>query len=222
MIIAIDGPAATGKSTTAKLVAQKLGFTYLDTGAMYRCVALSVLKHGIHLDDKQNLLLLLDTIDIQFKKSESKNLVFLNGEDVSDHIRKTEVTNHVSAVSSIKEVRSFLVENQRKIAKSNDCVVEGRDIGTIVFPQAEVKFFLIADVQIRAKRRQLELSKMGEEKSLDILVNEIVKRDNLDSNRDNSPLRKANDAIELDTTNLTINEQVDFIVNKVKLITTGS
>ena len=222
MIIAIDGPAATGKSTTAKLVAQKLGFTYLDTGAMYRCVALSVLNHDIDLDDKQNLLLLLDTIDIQFKKSESKNLVFLNGEDVSDHIRKTTVTKDVSAVSSIKEVRSFLVKNQRKIAKSNDCVVEGRDIGTIVFPQAEVKFFLIADVQIRAKRRQLELSKMGEEKSLDILINEIEKRDNLDSNRDNSPLRKANDAIELDTTNLTINAQVDFIVNKVKLLTTGS
>ena len=122
MIIAIDGPAATGKSTTAKLVAQKLGFTYLDTGAMYRCVTLSVLNYDIHLDDKQNLLLLLDKIDIQFKKSEGENLVFLNGEDVSDHIRKTEVTNHVSAVSSIKEVRSFLVENQRKIAKSNDCV----------------------------------------------------------------------------------------------------
>ena len=222
MIIAIDGPAATGKSTTAKLVAQNLGFTYLDTGAMYRCVTLSILKQGINLDDKQNLLLLLNEINIQFKKSESKNLVFLNEKDVSDKIRKTAVTKNVSAVSSIKDVRSFLVKNQRKIAKSNDCVVEGRDIGTIVFPQAEVKFFLIADVQIRAKRRQLELSKMGEEKSLDILINEIEKRDNLDSNRDNSPLRKANDAIELDTTNLTINAQVDHIVNKVKLITIGN
>ena len=218
MIIAIDGPAATGKSTTAKLVAQKLGFTYLDTGAMYRCVALSVLKHHVHLDDKQNLLLLLDKIDIQFKKSESKSLVFLNGKDVTGDIRKTAVTNHVSAVSSIKEVRAFLVENQRKIAKSIDCVVEGRDIGTIVFPQAEVKFFLVADVNIRAKRRQLELSKMGEEKSLDDLINEIQKRDDLDSNRQNSTLKKANDAIELDTTNMTINSQVDYIVNKVKLI----
>ena len=222
MIIAIDGPAATGKSTTAKLVAQKLGFTYLDTGAMYRCVALSVLKHHVHLDDKQNLLLLLNEINIQFKKSESKNLVFLNGEDVSDHIRKTEVTNDVSAVSSIKEVRSFLVGNQRKIAKNNDCVVEGRDIGTIVFPEAEVKIFLIADAQIRAERRQSELSKMGEEKSLNALIKEIEKRDNLDSNRDNSPLIKANDAIELDTTNLTINAQVNFIVNKVKIITIGN
>ncbi len=222
MIIAIDGPAATGKSTTAKLVAQKLGFTFLDTGAMYRCVTLSVFKHNIHLDDKKNLLLLLDRINIQFKKSGSESLVFLNGEDVSDDIRKTEVTNNVSAVSSIKEVRAFLVENQRKIAKSSDCVVEGRDIGTIVFPKAEVKVFLIADTLIRAERRQLELSKMGEEKSLDVLINEIQKRDNLDSNRENSPLRKANDAIELDTTNMTINAQVDFIVKKVKLITTGN
>lgn len=222
MIIAIDGPAATGKSTTAKLVAQKLGFTYLDTGAMYRCVTLSVLKHGVHLDDKKNLLLLLDRTDIQFKKSRSKSLVFLNKKDVSDDIRKTAVTNHVSEVSSFKEVRTFLVENQRKIAKSNDCVVEGRDIGTIVFPQAEVKFFLIADAHIRAERRQLELSKMGEEKSLDVLIDEIQKRDNLDTNRENSPLRKANDAIELDTTNMTINSQVDYIVKKVKLITIGN
>ena len=222
MIVAIDGPAAAGKSTTAKLVAQKLGFTYLDTGAMYRCVTLSVFKHDIRLDDKQNLLLLLDKIDIQFKKSGSEGLVFLNGEDVSDDIRKTAVTNQVSAVSSIKEVRAFLVENQRKIAKSHNCVVEGRDIGTIVFPLAEVKFFLIADVQTRAERRQLELSKIGEEKSLDVLINEIKKRDNLDSNRENSPLRKANDAIELDTTNLTIDAQVEHIVNKVKLLTIGN
>ena len=222
MIIAIDGPAATGKSTTAKLVAQNLGFTYLDTGAMYRCVTLSIFKHETPLDDKQNLLLLLDNIDIQFKKNGSESLVFLNGKDVTGDIRKTAVTNHVSAVSSIKEVRAFLVENQRKIAKSSNCVVEGRDIGTIVFPQAEVKFFLIADTHIRAERRQLELSKMGEEKSLDALINEIEQRDNLDSNRETSPLRKANDAIELDTTNMTINAQVDFIVNKIKLINTGN
>ena len=119
-------------------------------------------------------------------------------------------------------MRAFLVENQREIAKNNDCVVEGRDIGTIVFPQAEVKIFLIADAHVRAERRQIELSKMGEEKSLDILINEIQKRDNLDSNRENSPLIKANDAIELDTTYLTINAQVDFIVNRVKLITIGN
>ena len=220
MIVAIDGPAATGKSTTAKLVAHKLGFTYLDTGAMYRCVTLSILKHDIHLDDKQSLHSLLSNVDIQFEKSGS--LVFLNGEDVSDDIRKSAVTNNVSAVSSIQEVRAFLVENQRKIAKNHDCVVEGRDIGTIVFSKAEVKIYLVADSRIRAKRRQLELSKLGEEKSLDILLAEIEKRDSLDSSRKNSPLRKANDAIEVDTSNMTINSQVEYIVNKVKLITTGN
>ena len=220
MIVAIDGPAATGKSTTAKLVAHKLGFTYLDTGAMYRCVTLSILKHDIHLEDKQSLHSLLSNVDIQFEKSGS--LVFLNSEDVTDDIRKSAVTNNVSAVSSIQEVRAFLVENQRKIAKNHDCVVEGRDIGTIVFSKAEVKIYLVADSRIRAKRRQLELSKLGEEKSLDILLAEIEKRDSLDSSRKNSPLRKANDAIEVDTSNMTINSQVEYIVNKVKLITTGN
>jgi cytidylate kinase len=220
MIVAIDGPAATGKSTTAKLVAHKLGFTYLDTGAMYRCVTLSILKHDIHLDDKQSLHSLLSNVDIQFEKSGS--LVFLNGEDVTDDIRKSAVTNNVSAVSSIQEVRAFLVKNQRKIAKNHDCVVEGRDIGTIVFSKAEVKIYLVADSRIRAKRRQLELSKLGEEKSLDILLAEIEKRDSLDSSRKNSPLRKANDAIEVDTSNMTINSQVEYIVNKVKLINTGN
>ena len=220
MIVAIDGPAATGKSTTAKLVARKLGFTYLDTGAMYRCVTLSILKHDIHLEDKQSLHSLLSNVDIQFEKSGS--LVFLNSEDVTDDIRKSAVTNNVSAVSSIQEVRAFLVENQRKIAKNHDCVVEGRDIGTIVFSKAEVKIYLVADSRIRAKRRQLELSKLGEEKSLDILLAEIEKRDSLDSSRKNSPLRKANDAIEVDTSNMTINSQVEYIVNKVKLITTGN
>ena len=222
MIVAIDGPAATGKSTSAILVAQALGFTYLDTGAMYRCVTLSILKYDIHLDDKLSLLSLLDTTEIQFKNSDSERLVLLNGKDVSNDIRKTEVTNYTSAVSSLLEVRNFLVKNQRKIATSHDCVVEGRDIGTIVFPNAEVKFFLVADYRIRAERRQLELLKLGEEKSLSTLIEEIQKRDNLDSNRKISPLRKAEYAIEVDTTNMTINSQVDFMVNKVKLITIGN
>lgn len=222
MIVAIDGPAATGKSTSAILVAQALGFTYLDTGAMYRCITLSILKYDIHLDDKLSLLSLLETTEIQFENSVSERLVLLNGKDVSKDIRKTEVTNYTSAVSSLLEVRNFLVKSQRKIATSHDCVVEGRDIGTIVFPNAEVKFFLVADYQIRAKRRQLELLKLGEEKSLSTLIEEIQKRDNLDSNRKISPLRKAEDAIEVDTTNMTINSQVDFMVNKVKLITIGN
>ena len=221
MIVAIDGPAATGKSTSAKLIAYELGFTYLDTGAMYRCVTLSFLNNDINLENKLSLIALLEKTEIEFKNRRNENLVFLNGENVSADIRKTEVTSYVSKVSSISEVRNFLVKSQREIAKNYDCVIEGRDIGTVVFPNAEVKFFLVADSQIRAERRHLELLELKEKKSIKTLMEEIQKRDSLDSNRENSPLQKAKDAIEVDTTKMTINSQVEFMVNKVKLITIG-
>jgi cytidylate kinase len=221
MIVAIDGPAATGKSTSAKLIAQKLGFTYLDTGAMYRCVTLSFLNNNINLNEKLSIKILLKKTKIKFNNRNNKNLVFLNGKNVSADIRKTEVTNYVSKVSFISEVRTFLVKSQREIAKNYDCVIEGRDIGTVVFPNAEIKFFLVADSQIRAERRHLELLELKEKKSIKTLKEEIQKRDYLDSNRENSPLQKAEDAIEVDTTNMTINSQVEFMVNKVKLITIG-
>ena len=221
MIVAIDGFAATGKSTSAKLIAHELGFTYLDTGAMYRCVTLSFLNNDINLENKLSLIELLEKTEIEFKNRRNENLVFLNGENVSADIRKTEVTSYVSKVSSISEVRNFLVKSQREIAKNYDCVIEGRDIGTVVFPNAEVKFFLVADSQIRAERRHLELLELKEKKSIKTLMEEIQKRDSLDSNRENSPLQKAKDAIEVDTTKMTINSQVEFMVNKVKLITIG-
>ena len=221
MIVAIDGFAATGKSTSAKLIARELGFTYLDTGAMYRCVTLSFLNNDINLENKLSLIALLEKTEIEFKNRRNENLVFLNGENVSADIRKTEVTSYVSKVSSISEVRNFLVKSQREIAKNYDCVIEGRDIGTVVFPNAEVKFFLVADSQIRAERRHLELLELKEKKSIKTLMEEIQKRDSLDSNRENSPLQKAKDAIEVDTTKMTINSQVEFMVNKVKLITIG-
>ena len=221
MIVAIDGFAATGKSTSAKLLAHELGFTYLDTGAMYRCVTLSFLNNDINLENKLSLIALLEKTEIEFKNRRNENLVFLNGENVSADIRKTEVTSYVSKVSSISEVRNFLVKSQREIAKNYDCVIEGRDIGTVVFPNAEVKFFLVADSQIRAERRHLELLELKEKKSIKTLMEEIQKRDSLDSNRENSPLQKAKDAIEVDTTKMTINSQVEFMVNKVKLITIG-
>ena len=221
MIVAIDGFAATGKSTSAKLIAHELGFTYLDTGAMYRCVTLSFLNNDINLENKLSLIALLEKTEIEFKNRRNENLVFLNGENVSADIRKTEVTSYVSKVSSISEVRNFLVKSQREIAKNYDCVIEGRDIGTVVFPNAEVKFFLVADSQIRAERRHLELLELKEKKSIKTLMEEIQKRDSLDSNRENSPLHKAKDAIEVDTTKMTINSQVEFMVNKVKLITIG-
>ena len=218
MIVAIDGPAATGKSTSAKLVAQKLGYTYLDTGAMYRCVTLSILRDNINLDDTPKLIALLDKLDIQLNQKEEDSVVILNGEDVSSEIRQTEVTNHVSAVSALGLVRNFLVQNQRRIANNKNCVIEGRDIGTIVFPDADVKFYLVTNDRVRAERRQLDLESIGEKKSIDTLIEEIHKRDKYDSERNHSPLRKAEDAIEVDTTNFTINGQVDFMVNKIKSI----
>lgn len=216
MIVAIDGPAATGKSTSAKLVAQKLGFTYMDTGAMYRCVTLSVLRNHIALADQEALQLLIQEMDIHFDKTGDKLVVCLNKEDVSTLIRKPEVTSHVSAVSALPQVRNHMVAIQRRSAKNQDCVIEGRDIGTIVFPKADVKFFLVADDIVRAKRRQLDLKAIGEEKTIDDLVEEIRRRDRFDSERSHSPLKKADDAIEVDTSQLTIDEQVDFMVNKVR------
>ena len=216
MIVAIDGPAATGKSTSAKKVSRELGFTHLDTGAMYRCVTLSVLKNQITLDNENALSQLLNELDIRLEKLDDELVVYLNGEDVSDEIRKAEVTSYVSTVSALSQVRNALVRIQRNIAKNQDCVVEGRDIGTIVFPDAEFKFFLVADDFVRARRRQLDLIAIGEEKSIAVLVEEIRQRDFLDSERSNSPLRKADDAIEIDTSKMTFDEQVAFMVNKVK------
>ena len=216
MIVAIDGPAATGKSTSAKKVSQELGFTHLDTGAMYRCVTLSVLRNQITLDNENALSQLLNELDIRLEKLDDELVVYLNGEDVSDEIRKAEVTSYVSTVSALSQVRNALVRIQRNIAKNQDCVVEGRDIGTIVFPDAEFKFFLVADDFVRARRRQLDLIAIGEEKSIAVLVEEIRQRDFLDSERSNSPLRKADDAIEIDTSKMTFEEQVAFMVNKVK------
>ena len=216
MIVAIDGPAATGKSTSAKKVARELGFIHLDTGAMYRCVTLSVLRNQITLDNENALSQLLNELDIRLEKLDDELVVYLNGEDVSDEIRKAEVTSYVSTVSALSQVRNALVRIQRNIAKNQDCVVEGRDIGTIVFPDAEFKFFLVADDFVRARRRQLDLIAIGEEKSIAVLVEEIRQRDFLDSERSNSPLLKADDAIEIDTSKMTFEEQVAFMVNKVK------
>ena len=216
MIVAIDGPAATGKSTSAKLVAQKLGFTYMDTGAMYRCMTLSVLRNHISLADEEALQLLIQGMDIHFERTDDNLVVRLNKEDVSTLIRKPEVTSHVSAVSALPQVRNHMVAIQRKIAKNQDCVIEGRDIGTIVFPKADVKFFLVADDFVRAKRRQLDLKAIGEERTIDELVEEICRRDRFDSERSHSPLKKADVAVEVDTSQLTIDEQVDFMVNKVR------
>ena len=218
MIIAIDGPAATGKSTSAKLVSQKLGFTYLDTGAMYRCVTLLVLRNNVEINNQDHMASLLKNFQLYIKKNGKYHLFLLDGENVSKDIRSSDVTDNVSAVSALPVVRKKLVSIQRKIADDQDSVVEGRDIGTVVFPNADVKFFIVADTLVRAKRRQLDLKRLGEKKTIDSLIKEIRDRDNYDSQRKISPLTKAIDAIEVNTTNTTIDEQVNFMVNKVKLL----
>ena len=218
MIIAIDGPAATGKSTTAKALAQRLAFTYLDTGAMYRAVTLLTLRKKIKISENSDLISLLERFDLKIEQHENKILVILNGEDVSDEIRRLDVTENVSEVSALSIVRKTLVKIQRKVANDQNCVVEGRDIGTVVFPNAEVKFYVVADYDVRAKRRLLDFKRLGEEKSIDNLIEEIKNRDKYDSERKDSPLLKANDAIEVDTTNMTIEQQVDIMYKKIKLI----
>ena len=212
MIIAIDGPSASGKSTTAKGVAEKLGITHLDTGAMYRTVTWGLKKAAIHPSDYEKVRDFLKDLEIYFDAS---NHIWLNGEDVSIEIRTGDISSRVSAVSAIPEVREKMVKIQRQIAGKKDCVLEGRDIGTVVFPDAEYKFFLVADTEIRAKRRLLDLERIGESSTLAELIDDIERRDAIDSSRDHSPLLQAEDAIPIDTSHLTINEQINKIVNLI-------
>tara|TARA_B100000686_G_scaffold36917_1_gene38402 strand:- start:4172 stop:4846 length:675 start_codon:yes stop_codon:yes gene_type:complete len=217
MIIAIDGPAASGKSTSAKLLANELGYLYLDTGAMYRCVAFSILENKIDISNQDSLTKFLKNFEIDLKKTNNNLSFFVNGKNVTNKIRKSDVSQKVSEVSAIPIIREYMVRIQRSFTKNNSCVMEGRDIGTVVFPNAEFKFFFIASNEVRAKRRQLELESLGEKKSLVNLMHEIKKRDKFDSERGHSPLRKAFNAIEVDTTNMTIDEQVNFMLRKIKL-----
>ena len=217
MIIAIDGPAASGKSTSAKLLAKELGYLYLDTGAMYRCIAFSILENNIDISNQDSLTKFLKNFEIDLKKTNNNLSFFVNGKNVTNKIRKSDVSQKVSEVSAIPIIREYMVRIQRSFTKNNSCVMEGRDIGTVVFPDAEFKFFFIATDEVRAKRRQLELESLGEKKSLVNLMHEIKKRDKFDSERGHSPLRKAFNAIEVDTTNMTIDEQVNFMLRKIKL-----
>jgi len=212
MIIAIDGPSASGKSTTAKGVAEKLGITHVDTGAMYRAVTLGLKLSEISPDDEAGVCQYLSEIELYF---DANNKIHLNGIDVSHEIRSGDISSRVSAVSAIPEVREKMVIIQRRIAGEQNCVLEGRDIGTVVFPNAEFKFFLIANIDVRAKRRLIELEKMGENKSISELIEDIRRRDQLDSSRNHSPLIQAEDAILIDTSQLTINEQIKKIINHI-------
>ena len=211
MQVAIDGPASSGKSTISKLIAKENHFVYLDTGAMYRVVTLAVLRNNISLDDHEAIEKLVQTIEISFSMQDGKQSVFMNGEDVTDEIRSVEVTRNVSAVSALKEVRTRLVHLQQEIAENHSIIMDGRDIGTVVLPQAEIKIFLVASVEERAKRRFIENQEKGIEMSYEELVEDIRRRDHIDSTRKESPLRKAEDAIEIDTTTMTIEDVVKTV-----------
>jgi CMP/dCMP kinase len=215
IIIAIDGPAGSGKSTTARLAAKNLGLIYIDTGAMYRAVALKVIKSGCKIDDVEKITKIVKSIKINFERVEEEQRIFLNGDDVSEEIRTPEVTNASSPVSAIPAVREVMVELQRKLGKNGGVVMEGRDIGTVVFPEADFKFFLIASLGERAKRRFAEMQKKGMNVNLYDLEKEILARDVRDTSRDTSPLVKAKDAFEIDTTGLSIDEQVGKILSIV-------
>ena len=211
MQVAIDGPASSGKSTISKLIAKENHFVYLDTGAMYRVVTLAVLRNNISLDDHEAIEKLVQTIEIGFSMQDGKQSVFMNGEDVTDEIRSVEVTKNVSAVSALKEVRTRLVHLQQEIAENHSIIMDGRDIGTVVLPQAEIKIFLVASVEERARRRFIENQEKGIEMSYEELVEDIRRRDHIDSTRKESPLRKAEDAIEVDTTKMTIEDVVKVV-----------
>ncbi|HVZ41483.1 MAG TPA: (d)CMP kinase [Candidatus Kapabacteria bacterium] len=213
LIIAIDGPAASGKSTTARLVAERLGYVYIDTGAMYRALTVAALRAGIDPGDQVRMERLADECVIELRLDDQRRLrVFLNGRDVSSDIRTPEVTACVSRVSSHAGVRRRLVELQRSIGAGGGIVMDGRDIGTVVFPDADVKIFMVADIHARAERRKAELHTLGNDVTLAGLASQLEERDRLDSTRDISPLRKADDAVEIDTSSLSIEEQVERVV----------
>lgn len=217
IIIAIDGPAGSGKSSTAKLVAKKLGFVHIDTGAMYRAITKLAMDKNIPAVYSPSIDKILQNIEFNYVNLDNKLLLTLNGKIVGNEIRTQKVSNNVSAFCTISAIREKMVEFQREVAIKNSIVMEGRDIGTVVFPNADYKFFITASIKVRAQRRMLELKEKGNSYDIITLENEIANRDKMDSERKISPLKKAEDAIEVDTTDLTLEEQSIFIVNKINI-----
>src|SRR5699024_261142 len=213
--IAIDGPAAAGKSTVAKLIADKLNFVYIDTGAMYRALTLKVIQEQIKFDNEKMITETLTNTKIEFKSVADGQLVFLDDIDVTSKIRSTEVSQAVSHIAQLAEVRKQLVLRQQLLANNHSVVMDGRDIGTTVLPDAEVKVFLIASVDERAQRRHDENIKKGFSSDLQLLKEEIAERDHRDENRKESPLKKAKDAVSIDTTAMSIDDVVEKIIKLV-------
>lgn len=215
-IVGIDGPAGTGKSTLTKLISKELDLINIDTGATYRCVALKAIKNNITIEQKDKIINLLDNINIEFKNDKEKQKVFLDGEDVTERIRENDVNDIVSPVSSIKEVRYKLVDLQRKLAKGKNAIMEGRDITTYVFPNADVKIYLDASMEERAKRRYKQNIEKGIKTSYEEVYQNIYARDKNDKAKEVGALKIAEDATVIDTTNLTIEEVKQKIIDCIK------
>ena len=212
LIVAIDGPAGSGKSTIAKLLAKKYDLTYIDTGAMYRMITLYLLENNIDISDLKEVERILNTVNLDMQGDK----FYLDNVDVSTKIREKRINDNVSKVASIKIVRSNLVDLQRKISNNKDVILDGRDVGTVIFPNAQVKIFLIASPEERARRRYNEFLEKKTEITYDEVLKSIKERDHIDSTRDESPFVKADDAIELDSTNLTIEDVVNFISKEIE------
>lgn len=213
LVIAVDGPAGAGKSTIAKIIAEKLNINYIDTGAMYRAVTYKCLQNKIDINNEDEVIKIAKDTQIDFKD----NNIYMDSNLLQEEIRTMEVSNNVSNVAKIKDVRYLMVDVQRKIGEKNSVILDGRDIGSYVFPNADYKFFLVATPEERGNRRYKELVNKGYEVKLDEIINDIIKRDEIDSNREFAPLVKAEDAIEIDTTGKDINEVVESVLSKINL-----
>ena len=213
--VAIDGPAGAGKSTIAKAAAKELGFIYVDTGALYRAIAYNAVKTGA-IDDEQKIINMLDSTKVELKYVNGVQVVYLNGEDVSAFIRTPEISMGASKVSAIPQVRAFLLNLQREIASTNNVIMDGRDIATVVLPNADVKIFLFASPECRGERRYKELIEKGEEVSFDDVLKDVNQRDYQDSHREIAPLKPSDDSIMADTSELTLQESINLIVNTIK------
>ena len=214
LVIAIDGPAGAGKSTISKLIAKNLGINYIDTGAMYRAITYKCIKENIDVNDIQRVVDLCSRTDVDFVD----NYIYLDGQRLNEEIRTLQVSSRVSDVAKIPQVREFLLEKQREIGKRSDVILDGRDVGTHIFPDAKYKFFLNASAQERGRRRYQELIDKGQSVVLEEIIEDIKKRDYIDSTREVAPLVKADDAIEVDTTSMTIDQVVTYISDMVRRI----
>lgn len=219
--VAIDGPSGAGKSTIARAAAGRLGFVYVDTGAMYRTIGLAVCRAGVQLGDTASILPVLPGIEVNLSYEDGVQHVLLNGEDVSDLIRTPEMSKYASFVSAVPEVRAFLLDTQRDMAKKCSVIMDGRDIGTVILPDAEVKIFLTASPEARARRRYLELQQKGENVTLDEVLADMIQRDRDDTTRAEAPLRQAEDAVLVDTSELTLEESMDAVEAVIRRVLEG-